>query len=295
VANPQWLANVVMVRKKNGKWRMCIDFTDLNKYYPKDDFPLARIDKIVDSTVGYEMMVLLGCFSGYRQIWLRKEDEEKTSFITPFGTFCYIRMLEGLRNAKPTFYRMTKAALKDQVSKNVLSYVDDIVIANRKKETYISDMAETFTNMREARLKLNPKKCIFGITKGKVLGCLVSTKSIEAKPDKIRAIIQMQPPQNRKDVQKLTGRIASLNWFVLKLAECSLPLFTVLRGSERVDWGVEQQKAFDDLKSYLEHLLTLSSLKQGQPLILYVSATHSTVSEALVIKKETTHNDKTTK
>jgi hypothetical protein len=173
---------------------MCIDFTDLNKCCPKDDFPLVRFDKIVDSVTGCEMMALLDCFSGYHQIWLHKEDEEKTSFSTPFGTFCYLRMPEGLCNAGPTFCRMMKAALNDQVSRNILSYIDDIVIASRKKETYISDLAETFTNMRKARLKLNLQKCIFGITKGKIIGRLVSTKCIEANPDKIRAIIQMQPP-----------------------------------------------------------------------------------------------------
>jgi hypothetical protein len=94
-------------------------------------------------------------------------------------------------------------------------------------------------NMRKARLKLNPEKCIFGITRGKVLGCLVSIKGIKENPEKIRAITQMQPPQTRKDVQKLIGRIASLNWFIAKLAEHSLPFLIVLRGSAKVDWGVE--------------------------------------------------------
>jgi hypothetical protein len=111
---------------------MCIDFTDHNKCCPKDDFPLPRIDKIIDSAVASEMMALLDCFSGYHQIWLRAEDKEKTSFITPFGTYCYLRMPEGLRNAGPTFCRMTKAVLKDQVSKNILSYVDDIVMVSKK-------------------------------------------------------------------------------------------------------------------------------------------------------------------
>jgi hypothetical protein len=92
-------------------------------------------------------------------------------------------MPKGLHNAGPIFCRMAKAALKDQVGRNVLSYVDDIVMASRKKETYISYLAETFANMREARLKLNPEKCIFWITKGKVLRCLVSTKGIEANPN----------------------------------------------------------------------------------------------------------------
>jgi hypothetical protein len=147
-----------------------------------------------------------------------------------------MRMSEGLRNVVPTFCRMMKAALKDQVDKNVLSYVDDIVVASKKKESYISDLSETFANMREANLKLNPEKCIFRVTRGKVLGCLVSTKGIEASPDKIRAIIQMQPPQTRKEVQKLTGRIAALNRFITKLAEKSLPFFSILCGSAKVDW-----------------------------------------------------------
>jgi hypothetical protein len=90
----QWLTNVVMVPKKNGKWRRCTDFNNLNKCCPKDNFPLIRTDKIVDSAVGCEMMVLLDCFSGYHQIWLLNEDEEKTSFITPFGTYSNIRMPE---------------------------------------------------------------------------------------------------------------------------------------------------------------------------------------------------------
>jgi hypothetical protein len=170
---------------------MCIDFTDLNKCCSKDDFPHARINQIIDSAAGCDLMALLDCFSGYHQIWLRKEDEEKTSFITPFGTYCYMRMSEGLCNVGPTFCKMMNAALKDQVGRNVLSYVDDIIVASKKKESYISDLLETFANMREANLKLNLEKCVFTVTRGKVLGCLVSTKGIKASPNKIRAIIQM--------------------------------------------------------------------------------------------------------
>jgi hypothetical protein len=107
-------------------------------------------------------------------------------------------MSKGLRNAGPTFCRMAKAALKDQVGRNVLSYDNDIVVASKKKMTYISDLAETFSNMHEARLKLNPEKCVFGITSGKVLGCLVSMKGIKANPDKIGDILHMQPTQTKK-------------------------------------------------------------------------------------------------
>jgi hypothetical protein len=122
---------------------MCTDFIDLNNCCPKDDFPLARVDQIVDSAAASEMMALLDCFSRYHQIWLQPEDEERTSFITLFGTYCYPKTPEGLRNAGPTFCRMTKATLKGQVYRNVLSYVDDIVVVIKKKENYIVDLVGT--------------------------------------------------------------------------------------------------------------------------------------------------------
>jgi hypothetical protein len=110
-----WLVNVVMIKKKNDKWRMCTNFTNLNKCCPKDNFPLSRIENVVDSIAGCETMTLLDFFSRYHQIWLCKEDKEKTSFITPFGTYCYLRMPKGLRIASPMFCRMMKAIAKDQM------------------------------------------------------------------------------------------------------------------------------------------------------------------------------------
>jgi hypothetical protein len=107
----KWLANTVMVKKANGKWRMCIDFTDLNKACPKDEFPLPRIDSLVDTTASSELMSLLDCYSGYHQIWMKKEDEPNTSFITPSGTYCYLRMPEELKNAGGSFSRMTAKVL----------------------------------------------------------------------------------------------------------------------------------------------------------------------------------------
>jgi hypothetical protein len=177
---------------------MCIDFTDFNKCCSKHDFSLSRIDKVVDSTAGCEIMALLDYFSGYHQIWLHKKDEEKISFITPFNTYCYLKMSEGLKNISPTFCRMTKAILKDQMQRNVFAYVDNIVVARRKKATQIKDLAKTFANMRKAQLKLNPEKCVFGVRNGKVLGCFVSVKGIEANPDKINVVVNMKPPRSKK-------------------------------------------------------------------------------------------------
>jgi hypothetical protein len=119
---------------------MCIDFTDLNKACPKDNFPLPRIDTFVNQAAGSEMLSFLDCFSGYQQIWMRKEDEEFTSFITPFETYCFVRMTEGLRNAGIIFVRMTSIMLKSQIGKNLLAYVDDIVVKSKKRQDHIQDL-----------------------------------------------------------------------------------------------------------------------------------------------------------
>jgi hypothetical protein len=141
-------------------------------------------------------------------------------------------MLEGLKNAGYTFSRMIAIVLHPQLQRNILEYVDDIVVKSIQRTDHISDLAETFANLRAANLRLNPEKCVFGIHKGKFLGCLVSTKGIEANPDKIKVLIEMQDPISVKNVQKLTGRVAALNRFILRAAERSLPFFQVLRNSK---------------------------------------------------------------
>jgi phage FluMu protein gp41 len=251
VKYPVWLTNTVPVKKKNGKWRMCVDFTDLNKACKKDDFPFERVDKIVDDAANSEMLSLLDMFLGYHQIRVRKEDEEKTSFITPFGTFCFVRMPEGLKNAGHTFLRTIAIVLHPQIQRNILAYMDDIVVKSVQRKDHISDLAETFANLRTANLKLNLEKCVFGIHKGKVLGCLVSTKGIEANPDKIKVLVEMQNPVSVKDVQKLTGRVAALNRFIPRAAERSLPIFQVLRSAKNFQWSETQKQAFQELKRLL--------------------------------------------
>jgi hypothetical protein len=281
----EWLANTVMVKKGNGKWRMCIDFTDLNKACPKDEFPLPRIDSLVDASASSELMSLLNCYSGYHQIWMKKKDEPKTSFITPSGTYCYLWMPEGLKNAGGSFSRMTAKVLHSQIGRNVLTYVDDIIVKSTKQENHITDLQETFANFRQAGLKLNPEKCVFGVKKGKFLGCLVSTKGIEANPSKIEAILRMEPPSTKKGAQRLTGRLASLNRFISRSAERNLPFFEILKSAEVFQWGPAQQKAFEELKQYLIDLTTLTPPAPGAPLLLYVAASHSAVSVALVQEK----------
>jgi hypothetical protein len=167
----------------------------------------------------------------------------------------------------------------------VLTYVDDIIVKSTKQENHIADLQETFANFRQVGLKLNPEKCVFGVKKGKFLGCLVSTKGIEANPNKIEAILRMEPPSTKKGAQRLTGRLASLNRFISRSAERNLPFFEVLKSAEVFQWGPVQQRAFEELKQYLIDLTTLTPPTPGAPLLLYVAASHSTVSAALVQEK----------
>jgi hypothetical protein len=195
-------------------------------------------------------------------------------------------MPEGPKNAGCTFSRMIAIVLHPQLRRNILAYVDGIVVKSIQRRDHISDLAETFANLRAADLRLNPEKCVFGIHKGKVLGCLVSTKGIEVNPDKIKVLIEMQDPVSVKDVQKPTGRVAALNRFIPKAAERSLPFFQVLRSTKNFQWSETQKQAFQELKYYLSNMTKLCPPEPRSPLLLYVSTSNSAVSAVLVQEKE---------
>jgi hypothetical protein len=170
-------------------------------------------------------------------------------------------MPEGLKNEGCKVSRMIAIVLHPQLRRNILAYVDDIVVKSIQRGDYIGDLAETFANLRVVNLRLNPEKCVFDIHKGKVLGCLISTKGIEANPDKIKALIEIQEPVSVKDVQKLTGRVVALNRFIPRAAERSLSFFQVLRSSKNFQWSETQIQAFQELKDYLSNMTKLCPLE----------------------------------
>nr|AAT76317.1 putative retroelement polyprotein [Oryza sativa Japonica Group] len=191
----------------------------LKQSMSEGQFPLAtnRPARGFDSRL--QLMSFLDAYSGYYQIRMNPADIPKTAIITPFGTFCHLRMPFGLRNAGATFARLVYKVLFKQLGRNVEAYVDDIVVKSRKAFDHASDLQETFDNLRAAGMKLNPEKCIFGVRTGKLLGFLVSERGIEANPEKIDAIQQMKPPSSVREVQKLAGRIVALSRFLSKAAK----------------------------------------------------------------------------
>ena len=152
---PEWLANVVMVKKPNEKWRMCVDFTDLNKAYPKDSYPLPRIDQLVDSTAGHKLFSFMDAFFGYNQIQMEEEDQEKMAFITSRSLFCYKAMPFGLKNAGATYQRLVNKMFHDQIGRNVEVYVDDMLVKSKENEDHLTDLKETFQALKTYNMKLN--------------------------------------------------------------------------------------------------------------------------------------------
>ncbi|GJU11563.1 reverse transcriptase domain-containing protein [Tanacetum coccineum] len=206
-----WLSNPVMVKKSDNSWRMCVDFKDLNKACPKDGYPLPEIDWKVESLCGFPFKCFLDAYKGYHQIQMAEEDEEKTAFITNQGIFCYTKMPFGLRNAGATYQRLVDKTFHGQIGRNLEVYVDDLVIKSRTEDEIVRDIEETFKTLRKINMKLNPKKCTFGVEEGMFLGYQVNTKGIRICPDKVDAVLSLQSPKCLKDVQKLNGKLASLN------------------------------------------------------------------------------------
>jgi len=226
---PDWLANVVMVKKSNRTWRMCVDFTNLNSACPEDSFPLPRIDQLVNSTVGPKLLTFIDAFSGYNQIQMSKENQEKTAFITSQGLYCYKVMPFGLKNMGATYQRLVNQIFSKQIGRNMEVYVNDMLVKSKEEESHLDNLKETFETLRQYKIKLNPTKCAFGVSSGKFLSFMVSQRGIKANLEKVKAILKMSSPKTVKEVQKLTMRVMALNMFVSKVTDKCLPFFKTLK------------------------------------------------------------------
>ncbi|KAI5336927.1 hypothetical protein L3X38_016196 [Prunus dulcis] len=283
VSYSEWLANVVLVAKQEkGKWRVCVDYTDLNKACPKDNFLLPRIDQLVDSTSGNQLLSFMDAYSGYNQIMMHEDDKAKTSFIIERGTYCYKVMPFGLKNAGATYQRLVNKIFKEQIGKTMEVYVDDMLVKAPKRADHIGNLAESFSLLRQYRMKLNPSKCTFGVSSGRFLGYLVTQRGIEAHPRQIKAILEMKSPSTMKEIQSLTGRAAALNRFLSRSTDKCRPFFKALKKGQRDKWDEECEVAFQNLKTYLTSPPLLSKPVPGEDLFVYLAVSNSAISSALI-------------
>nr|GEW10152.1 reverse transcriptase domain-containing protein [Tanacetum cinerariifolium] len=198
-----WLSNPIMVKKHDGSWRMCDDFTDLNKACPQDCYPLLEIDWKVESLCGYPFKCFLDAYKGYHQIQLAEADEEKTDFHTGQWVYRYTNMPFGLKNAGATYQRLMDKAFEGQVGRNIEVYVDDLVVKSHTEAEMVRDIEETFRTLRKVNMKLNLKKCSFGLAEGVFLGYVITPEGIKPCPDKTAAVQQLPSPRTIKEAHPI--------------------------------------------------------------------------------------------
>ncbi|KAM2274239.1 hypothetical protein ACFX1S_044069 [Malus domestica] len=289
---PTWIANVVIVKKNPTKeslilqkvlWRMCVDYTNPNKGCPKDSFPLPLIDRLIDSTVGCELLSFMDAYSGYNQILMSPSDQEHTTFTTNRGLDSYKVIPFNLKNAGATYQKLVNSMFTEQIGKSMEVYVNDMLVKSKHDDQHITNLYETFTILKRYRMRLNPNKCAFGVGSGKFLGFMISQRGIEANPKKIKAILDMKEPVTSKDIQSLTGKVAALTRFISKATDRCAHFFKALKGSKKyITWTDECAKAFKNLKDYMSKASLLSKPEVGDTLIIYLSVSASAISSALI-------------
>ena len=263
-----------------------MDYTYLNDAFPKDSFPLPRIDQIVDASVGHGMLSFLDAFSGYHQILMHPPDAEKTSFITPHGLFCYNVMPFGLKNAGATYQRLVTKMFRPLLGSSMEIYIDDMLVKSKQRPDHAAHFQQAFDLLREYGMKLNPIKCAFGVSANKFIGFMVTQRGIEANHGQLKAILQSSAPSSKKEIQRLTGRLAALGRFISRFTDRLKPFFTTLRGANRPEWDEECDRAFIAIKQCLTEPPILASLEAGNTLYLYLAASDMAISAALFKESE---------
>ncbi|XP_070054955.1 uncharacterized protein [Nicotiana tomentosiformis] len=259
-----WLANVFPVPKKDRKTRVCVDYRDLNKASPKDNFPFPNIHILVDNCAKHEIQSFVDCYAGYHQVLMDEEDAENMAFTTPWGTYCY---------------RVVPFVLKNAGEIEV--YVDEVIIKSRTHEDHVRDLRKFFEHLRSYNLKLNPAKCAFGVPSRKLLGFIVSRRGIELDPTKIKSIWDLLPPRTKKEVMSLLGRLNYISRFIAQLTTTCEPIFKLLKKDAAIKWTNECQEAFDKIKEYLSNPPVLVPLEPGRSLFLYLTVLENSFSYVL--------------
>jgi len=285
-----WISNLVPVRKKNGETRLCVDFRNLNKASLKDNYPLPKMDQLLQQVFGANRLSMLDGFSGYNQIMVDKEDREKTSFTTPWGTFMYARMPFGLTNPRDTFQRAMDIAFVGQVNKFLVIYLDDLTVYSNSNKKHLKHLMKVFERCRKFGISLNSKKSLFVITEGKFLGHIISKDGVVIDPNKVSIIQTLSLPRNKKEVQAFLGKINFLRRFIPNYAEIIKDITDMLKKGHEIKWTVSSRHAFDEIKKAIFEAPTLASPDYTKPFNIFSFASETTLVVVLLQKNEDSHD-----
>ncbi|KAK9951373.1 hypothetical protein M0R45_006820 [Rubus argutus] len=215
IKHPTWLANIVLVKKKNGQVRVCIDFRDLNKACPKDEFPLPNMDILIDSTSGQGMLSFMD--------------------VMPFG----------LKNAGATYQRAMTAIFHDMMGREVEDYVNHLVVKSKTRGEHWSTLRKVLSRCRLYNMRMNPKKCSFGVSSGKFLGFIVHRRGIDVDPDKVKVIASTTPPSSQKELKSFLGKLSYIRRFIPGLAAMIKVFTPLLKKGTRFIWNDKCKEAYD--------------------------------------------------
>lgn len=253
-----WASPVVLVTKKDGSIRFCIDYRRINRITRKDVYPMPRIDDALDTLRGASHFSSIDLRAGYWQIPMAEADKEKTAFATPDGLFEFNVMPFGLCNAPATFERMMDSVLRGLRWKTCLCYLDDIVVFASTFSEHIKRLSDIFQCLGKAGLQLNSKKCKFGYDQIKVLGHIVSRQGIAPDPEKIKAVSSFPQPTTLKDLRSFIGLCSYFRRFIKGFADIAAPLTCLLKRNSKFSWSSEHTAAFSRLKTALTSAPILS-------------------------------------
>lgn len=275
-----WVSPMVLVKKKNGKLRVCIDYRKLNQATQKDHFPLPFINTILEEVAGHELYTFMDGYSGYNQISIHPEDYHKTAFTTPWGTFIYVVMPFGLCNAPSAFQRAMTHAFSDLLHTSMTVFIDDFSTQSSRDE-HLACVKESFERCRRTGIALNPDKIFLAVQRGVLLGYVVSKHGREPDPEKVKVIADLSPPTDVKGVQRTLGHIGWYREVIPDYATISLPINRLQQKAVKFEWSSECQEAFDTLKSKLSTFPVLTPPNWALPFHVYCDASSVAVGSAL--------------
>lgn len=263
---------MVLVKKKDGSWRFCVDYRKVNAITHKDVYPLSIIDDILTYLGEATFFTNLDLFSGYWQIPIREQDKEKTAFVTPDGHYEFNVLSFGLCSAPATFQQMADIVFKDLKWKEILIYLDDIIVFSKTFEEHLTRLRKVFDRLRRAKLTLKPSKCTYMYKKASVLGYEVSGDGIASDNSKLEAIQNFPSPKKVKDVKSFLGLCNYYRKFITKFSLVAKPLTNLTKIDIKFIWGTKQQNSFEDLKLKLTTAPVLAHFQPDAPTELRIDA-----------------------
>jgi hypothetical protein len=287
ISDSEWVSPLVIVPKKNGKWRVCVDYRALNKATQKDHFPLPFIDQVLDSLSGKNFFSFLDGFSGYNQIKIAPQDQDKTTYTSPWGTFSYRVLPFGLCNAPATFQREVVGIFFDMLNDSMEIFMDDFTPYGVSFQEALQNLKKVLKRCIQAQLSLSTEKCHMMMSEGIVLGHFISSQGIQVDPSKIQAIKEIPTAKTQTKVRSFLGHVGYYKRFIKNFSKIASPLFVLLMKNVEFKWTNSCQEAFNTIK----HQLSTAPILRGPDwtLSFHISSDASDTAIGVVLGQEENH------